>query len=201
MKKQSSCQRIWLDYTKGDECAFEHLYNTFADRLFVYGCNLTADEALVKDAIQEIFLKLYQRDRSLVDIQNIRSYLFVALRNHIRKSLSVSRNQLRHQKAYQELQPDTELHELVLPERVSDNFLLALKSEVDQLPARQREVICLKFFEGFDYKEITSIMAISYQVARNYASRGMKRLRAQMEEDTLAKRAETYLAQSAVSNA
>ncbi|MCB9290490.1 MAG: RNA polymerase sigma factor [Lewinellaceae bacterium] len=202
MGEQDYHQAIWQAYIKGDDNAFENLYKAYASRLFIYGCNLTSDEALVKDAIQEIFLKLYQKDKSLIDIHNIRSYLFVALRNHVRKSLHVRRNQFRHQKAYQELQPRSEFSLPVSPEETSpssDEFMATLKTEVDQLPGRQREVICLKFFEGFDYHEITSIMAISYQVARNYVSRGMKRLRAQMAEEQAAGSGESGIRRSAIS--
>jgi RNA polymerase sigma factor (sigma-70 family) len=51
------------------------------------------------------------------------------------------------------------------------------------LPPRQKEVLRLRFLEGFDYYEISEIMKISYQVARNYASRGMKRLRSDLFTD------------------
>jgi RNA polymerase sigma factor (sigma-70 family) len=59
----------------------------------------------------------------------------------------------------------------------------SVKQAIDDLPPRQKEVLRLRFLEGFDYYEISEIMKISYQVARNYASRGMKRLRSDLFTD------------------
>jgi RNA polymerase sigma-70 factor (ECF subfamily) len=107
MEDRTTCsahQKNWQAYLNGCDQAFEDLYLAFADRLYVYGSNLTVDKALVEDAIQEIFCKLYQRDKGLIEVSNIRSYLFVALRNHIRKSMSTDRNHEQHQKRYQSMQ-------------------------------------------------------------------------------------------------
>lgn len=186
MENQNSSnahQKNWQAYLEGNDQAFEDLYLAFAERLYIYGCNLTIDNALVQDAIQEIFCKLYQRDKGLIEVQNIRSYLFVALRNHIRKSLSTDRNHEKHQKRYQSMQPLSE--EVPVPSfgREGKPLQAHVRRAIDELPPRQREVLCLRFFEGFDYYEISDIMKISYQVARNYASRGMKRLRTQLFAD------------------
>lgn len=183
MEKQNTSnihQDNWQTYLQGDDRAFEALYRAFAERLYIYGCNLTIDKALVEDAIQEIFCKLYQRDKNLVEVKNIRSYLFVALRNHIRKSLSTDRNHEKHQKRYQSMQPVSE--EVPAPSFAGEGKPLQahVRRAINGLPPRQKEVLCLRFFEGFDYYEISDIMEISYQVARNYASRGMKRLRLQL---------------------
>lgn len=186
MENQNSSnahQKNWQAYLNGNDQAFEDLYLAFADRLYIYGSNLTIDKALVEDAIQEIFCKLYQRDKDLIEVKNIRSYLFVALRNHIRKSLSTDRNHEQHQKRYQSMQPVSE--EVPAPSfgKAGKPLQLHVRRAIDELPPRQREVLCLRFFEGFDYYEISDIMKISYQVARNYASRGMKRLRTQLYAD------------------
>lgn len=170
-------QQKWQAYLQGNDQAFETLYSTLIDRLYIYGCNLTVDVALVEDAIQEIFYKLYQRDKTMVEVKNIRSYLFVALRNHVRKSLSTDRNHDKHEKRYQAMQPVCE--EVPVPTINGEESRLYsnVKEAIEDLPPRQKEVLCLKYYQGFDYHEISEIMNISYQVARNYASRGMKRLR------------------------
>jgi RNA polymerase sigma factor (sigma-70 family) len=187
-------QSNWEAYLEGNDQSFEDLYLAFAERLYVYGCNLTIDKALVEDAIQEIFCKLYQRDKGLIEVKNIRSYLFVALRNHIRKSLSTDRNHEKHQKRYQSMQPVSE--EVPVPSVGGEGKTLHLhvQKAIEQLPPRQKEVLCLRFLEGFDYYEISDIMKISYQVARNYASRGMKRLRNQLFADSKVERGNLALA-------
>lgn len=186
MEDRTTCsahQKNWQAYLNGSDQAFEDLYLAFADRLYVYGSNLTVDKALVEDAIQEIFCKLYQRDKGLIEVSNIRSYLFVALRNHIRKSMSTDRNHEQHQKRYQSMQPVSEEVPTPTVGYEGQPLQASVKQAIDDLPPRQKEVLRLRFLEGFDYYEISEIMKISYQVARNYASRGMKRLRSDLFTD------------------
>lgn len=175
-------QEVWQDFLQHGEKAFSALYEAFFDRLYIYGCNIVHDETYVKDAIQEIFLKLLQRDRETLDIQNISSYLFVALRNYLRKELYARENKRRHQERFLEGQPLTEeTAALDLNFQGEGSFVEIVKKEVNNLPARQREILFLRFFEGLDYKEISQIMSVNHQVVRNYAYRGMKKLRKNME--------------------
>ena len=70
-------------FLKGDDEAFSILYNRNINRLFAYGKGLGFDDDCLKDAIHDIFCKLYA-DRKLVkDIGNFKSYLFRALKNHL----------------------------------------------------------------------------------------------------------------------
>lgn len=174
-------QELWQNYLERGEAAFSELYDSFFDRLFVYGCNIVYDETFVKDAIQEIFLKLLQRDRSTLEIKNISSYLFVALRNYLRKELYARANKRRHQDRYLETKDLVEEPDMDIRTGASIDCSEALKREIERLPKRQREILFLRFFEGLDYKEISEIMTVNHQVVRNYAYRGMKKLRSNME--------------------
>lgn len=175
-------QEVWHDFLQHGERAFSALYDAFFDRLYIYGCNIVHDETFVKDAIQEIFLKLLQRDRETLDIQNISSYLFVALRNYLRKELYARENKRRHQERFLEGQPlMEETAAFQFSVEGEGSFVEIVKREVNNLPARQREILFLRFFEGLDYKEISQIMSVNHQVVRNYAYRGMKKLRKNME--------------------
>ena len=172
-------QEAWRKYQAEGQSAFAGLYEAFFDRLFVYGCTIVSDETFVKDAIQEVFLKLPERDRRTIEVQNISSYLFVALRNYLRKASYSAANKLRHQEIYLGRKDLVEMpKEQIGPD---PNSIEILKKKISQLPERQREILFLRFFEGLDYKEISQLMSINHQVVRNYAYRGMQRLRKNME--------------------
>jgi RNA polymerase sigma factor (sigma-70 family) len=57
---------------------------------------------------------------------------------------------------------------------------LLLKS-LNALPARQKEIIYLRFFNGMSYLEIAEIMSVNYQVVRNYACKAIKTLRKKVD--------------------
>jgi RNA polymerase sigma-70 factor (ECF subfamily) len=71
---------------------------------------------------------------------------------------------------------------------VSKETLLVQQQETDErsnrivqclskLSGRQREIIYLKFYRGMSYEEISEIMDINYQAARNLLSNSLKALR------------------------
>ena len=63
------------------------MYLRFFNPLFRYGCSIEANEALVKDEIQELFIWLLRNPQKLANIRNIETYLFKSLRRNIRAKL------------------------------------------------------------------------------------------------------------------
>ena len=63
---------------------FTELYDTTIDNLFVFGMKYTSDRELVKDCIQDVFVKFYtKRDYISVTANNVESYLYASLRNRL----------------------------------------------------------------------------------------------------------------------
>lgn len=61
--------------------------------------------------------------------------------------------------------------------------LLAIWSEVDRLPTRQRQVLYLRYRADLSFEDIASILEIDASSARGNASRGMATLRDRLTED------------------
>ena len=67
----------------GDANAFASLYDMHINILINFGSKLTTDKELLKDCIQDVFIKLYSKKDELNIINNMKSYLFIALKNKI----------------------------------------------------------------------------------------------------------------------
>jgi DNA-directed RNA polymerase specialized sigma24 family protein len=74
---------LWSEFLAGSKQAFERIFLAHYDELFRYGVRLTGDEEVVKDCIQNLFQRLWQRRKVLGPVEEIRPYLFTALRHHI----------------------------------------------------------------------------------------------------------------------
>jgi RNA polymerase sigma-70 factor (ECF subfamily) len=48
---------------------------------------------------------------------------------------------------------------------------------LEQLSPRQKEIIYLKFYQDLSYEEVSEIMNINYQVARNLLSQAIKAMK------------------------
>lgn len=71
-------------------------------------------------------------------------------------------------------------HDQLMIEKEEENERIQLLMKIfEQLSNRQKEVIYLKYYLGLSYDEVSEIMEINYQVARNLlylAIRSMKKM-------------------------
>lgn len=72
--------------------------------------------------------------------------------------------------------PEVAAHDAAAPDE-------ALWAQVRALPPKQRAAVTLRYAADLDYAQIARVLACSAAAARRSAHEGVKRLRAQMEDD------------------
>ncbi|CAG4990915.1 hypothetical protein DYBT9275_00639 [Dyadobacter sp. CECT 9275] len=81
-------QQLWGAVRQGDEHAFTVVFERYHGILYNYGSKLTADTALIEDAIQDVFIDIWRLRAGLTEnISSIKFYLYRALRRRIRVTL------------------------------------------------------------------------------------------------------------------
>lgn len=156
-----------------DAKTFEAIYLKYYPQLFVYGKTIFANEQMIEDTIQELFLVLWQKNRNLIFTSSLEHYLFISFRNNLLRK--VKANPLSNHN----------LPPLATSEGESDGKLEKeeqLKLLLQKLPTRQREVLFLRYYKDQSYHEIAATLDISYQVARNFAYRAIKALKLKMKK-------------------
>lgn len=157
---------------------FSQLYDKHIDNLFMFGTRFTADRELVKDCIQDVFVKLYNKRDELNKIGNIESYLYVSLRNRINDEFRRQTHLCDDEITDSNMKPlcDTEEYDL---ERIEEetNRNLAMTQYISNLSPRQQQIIHLYYIEERKYDDICRIMGINYQSVRNLMHRSMSRLK------------------------
>ena len=75
---------------KDDEHAYTEIYNRYWKLLFYTAYNVIQTKTEVQDAIQEVFIALWQRRKEAV-IQNLKPYLLQATRFQVLKAIRVQK--------------------------------------------------------------------------------------------------------------
>lgn len=169
--------QLFEAFKNGDPNAFSQLYDLHAGMLYNYGYRLTTDMELLKDCIQDVFIKIYNKRNELGAVINFKSYILISLKN---KLCDESRKRIHL--------TDTAVEEFdtVASENVEADYLAAEKKQMDYslvhrllgfLSPRQRTAIELYYIEERKYEDICDIMQMNYQSVRNLIHRGMTRLR------------------------
>lgn len=150
------------------------------DALFRYGRKIARDSSSCEDAIQELFIKLWNSRGNLGPTDNIKNYLFTSLRrliirNQNSKSISTDPQEMR-----QHDEEDHHFEALVIQGEEMEAQSERLKQALEKISSRQREVIYLRFYQNMDYDEICEVMGISYQGARNMLFKAVKNMKKYM---------------------
>jgi RNA polymerase sigma factor (sigma-70 family) len=174
--KDSSDVDLWKQFLLGNEEAFAYIFDTFSPKLFRYGSALTPHQDVVEDSIQDIFIELWNSRTRLKETDNISYYLFKVLRRKIFRNLgskiSTNEDALDSQS---ELTPSIET--LLIDEENQILRLELIASAIQQLTPRQREVIELRFYQGFSYEQIGEITDVKLQSVHNNVHRALTTLR------------------------
>lgn len=154
--------QVWIDFLQGDDKALASIYHQYANKLFNYGRQFTANKELVADTIQDVFLSLIRTRSKLSVATSVKFYLYAAFRRSLLRQLR--RN---NKFVIQEDMADERFQITVNPEYLSVNTNLngdqkkIIQHFCNKLPMRQREALVLHYFEDLNYAEIAKTMKLS----------------------------------------
>lgn len=159
------------------------LYTRHADGLQAYGMMLCRDPDKVQDALHDLFVYLWQHRERIALPASGKAYLLVSLR---RRLFDKGPATLRHLEPVEESDASQHLTsedpETTWILRESDEELqVRLKTAMQELSDRQREILHLKYVEQLDYEAIGQAMDLNYQSARNLVNRALMALRRIMQ--------------------
>lgn len=171
--------RIWNAFRAGSREALDYIFKRHVSNLFAYGSRFTKDKDQVLDAIQDVFVELWNRRQSISETTSIKFYLLKALRRRIVRSiLGVKRQEAIAEDAqYLEEQINFSAEQLLVLQETEQLRDASLKRAIGELTKRQRESIYLKFFQGLDNQSIASIMGLSEASVTTLVSQAVRALR------------------------
>jgi RNA polymerase sigma-70 factor (ECF subfamily) len=152
---------------------------TYQGPLLRYAVRFCGDWELARDVVQDTFLALCRARRAEVE-RHLAAWLFTVCRN---RALDVRRKEAR-------MSPLTESQALGREDRSPSPAIVAEQKAayrsvckaLDELPERQREVLRLKFQEGFSYQEIGRVTGLSISNVGFLIHTAIRALRRQLAE-------------------
>ena len=160
---------VFQRFVDGDDAAFTFIYNKYVDLLLQYGRSLGFEKEVLKDAIQDVFVKLYLNRRNLSEVRNLKYYLLDMLKVSV-DTCSIDDYQYKFTIKW------NILNELIAEEDKKE-IEGKLNKLLSSLTGRQREIIYLRFIHELEYEEIASLMHMTIQSSRKAVSRAIGKMR------------------------
>lgn len=173
---------LWKEMKEGNQAVFREIFDTYSNFLFQYGLTISSDRELVKDCVQELFIVIWTNRESIGMARSIKYYLFFSLRRLILKKTNRKRK-LFSLSCFNSSALVTEAQDQsIIRQEVNINHQLVVAQALEKLPARQKEIIFLKFYQDLKNEDIEKIMNLNNQVVRNTLCKALNSLRLQMKD-------------------
>lgn len=174
---QNEPSQLWDQLREGQQSALKKIYDQEFSFLYNYGKKITKDISLLEDSIQDLFLEIWNRREKLSPTDSIRKYLAVSLKRkmirHMKKGMKTS---LQEDFSTYDFAAEISIEsKMIRDESKSEKFQL-IKNGFALLPARQKEVIYLKYYTGMSNQDIAETMDITNQSVRNLVHKAIKTL-------------------------
>jgi RNA polymerase sigma factor (sigma-70 family) len=170
---------LWRAFKDGSEVALGEIFKTHYPGLYDYLFKIFRNAEMAENAIQELFLHLWQNRKTLGEAQSIRFYLISSARRRALKQLSHLRRYVSDdiESTSEDWLFDFSPEDLLISQETSDAQREVLLQVIEQLPKRQKEVVYLRYYQNLSLNEIAEVLSIHYQSVLNNLNRAFNTLR------------------------
>ena len=157
------------------QSAFREFYDMTYDRLFRIAYYYTHHEEWSQEIVLDVFMKLWEHRKQLLDIANIEDYCFILVKNaslnYIEKE--VRRPTLSAEVLQEPADQDVSPEDTLISEELFARYVKAL----DRLPERCREVFILIREEKQTYAQVAEKLDISTKTVDAQLQKATSRLK------------------------
>lgn len=158
-----------------DQQAFKELYLLYFDRLYKFAFSILHSSEFAEEAVNDVFLNIWQKRNRLKTIDNLSNYLYIATKNtsfnylsKFRKERNTTLDEVLVRFEVDELTPETAFF--------TSEVRTEIEQAINQLPPKTKLVFQMAKVEGLKYKEIAEVLNISVNTIDNHIATAIKKL-------------------------
>lgn len=173
----SQDQELWNSFRQGDMASYAVIYRKYFFILYGYGRKICQNEELVKDCVQDLFLKIWNNRETLSETTSVKYYLFTSLRNKLLDHLRS--NQHQYEKVLSAFE-NSILDQIPIADVAEDVRKDQVLGAINKLSAYQQKILRLKFSDERTNKEIADELGITIQSVYNSVFKTLRVIRKQV---------------------
>lgn len=174
-------QVLWAGVRQQDYQSLTDLYQQMYTDLLNFGLFFGHDSVATKDAVNQLFLEIWERGNSLPAVDNVRSYLITYLRRkllreyeHSNRFVELTDSEILSQRSYEEV---------IVQAQQEERIKKRLQAALAELTPRQKELIEMRFFRNLSNEAISQETGMHINTVYNTISSALKTLRQQLGQE------------------
>lgn len=164
--------------------AFSALYAAYCVVLCKWAYYFTQDRAAAEEAVADVLAALWHRRESWMPQGSVESYLFAAVRTHLRQQLRNSTRQAQLATRFVAAGESPAMSASIAPTDAaaqSNELRVRLDRALAGLSGRSRAAVMYRWYDGLEYDEIAQRLGTTEGAVRVLVTRALKTLRTLIE--------------------
>lgn len=172
-------------FQNGDMYAFDLIVKRYKDQLINFVYHFLGDRIDAEDVVQETFLRVYKNKHLYRNIAKFSTWIYTIAGNLAKTELR--RRKRRRLMSISQMGFDSRDYDITDEKPTPDNSVdgkikeETIRSEIDKLPVRFKEVVVLRDIQEFSYEEISDILDIPIGTVKSRVNRGRSRLQKKLK--------------------
>lgn len=159
--------------------AFHFIFNKNYKQLVRYAMKFVIDLEAAEDIIQQTFLYVWEKRKTLNIGQSLKSYLFRSVHNACINHLKRDKNKKEHIKSFL-LEFNNDFNETGLSYVLDHELQNEIENAINELPESCQYIFRLSRFDGLKNREIANQMSISIRTVETQIYRALKFMKARL---------------------
>lgn len=158
-----------------DERAFKQFFELFAGRLYDFSFSFIKNKSLAEEAVSDVFFKVWLNRSELINILNVKAYLYKATYNtslnyldELKRKKAISLDELEVELSVDLICPETEL--------INNELREQIEKAIEDLPPRCKLIYKLAKIEKMKYKEMAELLDISVKTINHQLAIALKKI-------------------------
>jgi RNA polymerase sigma-70 factor (ECF subfamily) len=179
--------QIFKELNLGNKETFQFIFNKYYLGLYYYAKKITGNKENAEEAVQNTFLKLWEKPETLNIEKSLDSYLYKAVYNNCLNLLKQLQVKEKYTDNYRRRIQDAEdLYQITAENGqailIADELHEKIESSISKLPKQCKEIFNLSRKEGLKNKEIAEKLEISLNTVTKQISIALGRLRKSLKQ-------------------
>ncbi len=159
----------------GDQKKFSQLMELTSEDLLWFAIGFLKNKEVAEEIVSDVYVKIWNNRAQLETILNLKSYLFICVRNgclsYLRKVKNEKIISIDLVSEFQFVQVEGPENELIEKEKIDQIY-----AAIETLPCKCKMAFTLAKINGLKYKEIAEVLGITEKTVNNHLVLAVKKI-------------------------
>lgn len=163
----------------GDKQSFDYVYRKYQGVLYSHACRMLKDEDAALDAVQNVFMSLWERVGHISASTKLDGWLYITLRNQVIAGIRHGKDKLHYLdtlEQYEQKADRLEADSSIRLKQLTD----VMELEISKLPPKMQQIFRMSREEYLSHKEIANKLSVSEGTVSQQISNALRILRSKL---------------------